>query len=125
MARRSDYTREELVEMAIAAGQKIIAEQGFSGFSARKVAKAIGYTIGTIYNIFESHNNFILHINAVTLRDIAYFLEEKAIGKNESAIKQLAEAYTQFAKNNYNRWSALFEHRLPEGIPPQSGITLR
>lgn len=118
MARRSDYTREELIEMAISAGQKIIIEQGFSGFSARKVAKEIGYTIGTIYNIFESHDDFILRINTVTLRDIADFLTGNVSGSGEAAIKQLAYRYIEFAQNNYNRWSALFEHRPPKGEGP-------
>ena len=118
MARRSDYTREELTNMAISAGQKILAKEGFAKFSARKVAREIGYTIGTIYNIFKSHDDFILHINAVTLNDIADFLEKKTKGKNEVAIKQLAESYIEFAKNDYNRWSALFEHQLLKGDEP-------
>lgn len=115
MARRSDYTREELKKMAISAGQKLITEEGFAEFSARKVARAIGYTIGTIYNIFTSHDDFILHINAVTLQDMAGFLEKKVKGSDEEAIKHLAYGYIEFAQNNYNRWSALFEHRLPNG----------
>ena len=53
MARRNDNSRDELKEMSIAAGQEIILAEGFASFSARKVAKNIGYTIGTIYNIFE------------------------------------------------------------------------
>jgi AcrR family transcriptional regulator len=118
MARRSDYTREELKEMAISAGQKIIAEEGFAEFSARKAAKSIGYTIGTIYNIFASHDDFILHINAVTLADMAEFMENKASSSGEKAVKQLAEAYIEFAQIDYNRWSALFEHQLPKGEEP-------
>ncbi len=101
--------------MAIAAGQRIIAEEGFANFSARKAAREIGYTIGTIYNVFESHDDFILHINVVTLRDMAVFLEAKASGSGQQVIKQLAAGYSEFAKENYNRWSALFEHNLPEG----------
>lgn len=115
MARRSDYTREELKERAIVAGLQIIADEGFASFSARKVAREIGYTIGTIYNIFESHDDLILHINAMTLCDIALLLNKKLSGSKEKAIKQLASSYIEFAQNNYNRWSALFEHRLPDG----------
>lgn len=113
MARRSDYTRDELREMAIKSGIDIIKKEGLNGFSARKVAREIGYTIGTIYNIFESHDDFILHINAVTLCNIADFLEKMVIDKNEAAIKQLAEGYIEFASSNYNLWSALFEHHIP------------
>jgi hypothetical protein len=115
MARRSDHTKEELKHLAISAGQNIIAEGGFTNFSARKAARSIGYTIGTMYNIFLSHDDFILHINALTLRNMAIFLENKVSSTGNMAIKQLACGYIEFAKNDYNRWSALFEHSLPKG----------
>ena len=70
MARRSDHTREELKELAIAAGQKVISDEGFCKFSARKVAKEMGYTVGTLYNIFGDYNDIVLHINFATLDDM-------------------------------------------------------
>ncbi len=119
MARRSDHSRGELKDMAINAGQRIIADEGFGKFSARKVAKEIGYTVGTIYNIFESHDDLLLHINAATLTDMHEFII-KRINKNHmgaKAIKELAEFYIEFAQDNYNRWSALFEFNLPQDTP--------
>ena len=53
MARRSDHSREELREMAITAAEQIVVEQGYEGLSARKVAAAIGYTVGTLYLVFR------------------------------------------------------------------------
>lgn len=122
MARRSDHSREEQKQMAIAAGQKIIIEEGFNNFSARKVAKEIGYTIGTIYNIFASHDDLILHINAVTLGDLGNCIKESHKPELESSaqIKQLANAYLEFAKTNQARWSALFEHNIaPDTALPE------
>jgi AcrR family transcriptional regulator len=118
MARRSDHTRKELEQLALEAGAQIIAEEGFANFSARKVARKIGYTIGTIYNVFESHDDFILHINATTLRDMASFIRSnvKQDSEGEEAVGQIANAYLCFTKENYNRWSALFEYRLPQGM---------
>jgi AcrR family transcriptional regulator len=119
MARRSDHTREELKELAIRAGQKIIADEGLGKFSARKVAKEIGYTVGTLYNIFESHDDLILYINAATLESLHDFITGR-INKEHTgaeAIKELAELYIEFAENNYNRWSALFEFNLPQNTP--------
>jgi len=115
MARRSDNSRDEVRQMAIDAGQKLLSEQGFRNFSARAVAKQIGYTIGTIYNIFEDHDLFLLRIHAVTLGDMASFLRESISGKSPSQknIKILAHAYKKFAEKNYNRWSSLFEYNFP------------
>ncbi len=119
MARRSDHTQEELKAMVIAAGQEIIAAQGFSQFSARKVAKKIGYTVGTVYNVFGSHDELILHINAVTLDDIresiANCIDNELAGRTQ--IKHLASCYLGFAKDHNTRWSALFEHRLSSDVP--------
>ena len=67
MARRSDHSREELREMTLTAAENIVVEQGYEGLSARKVATAIGYTVGTLYLVFENLDDLILHINARTL----------------------------------------------------------
>ncbi len=115
MARRSDHSRDELKEMAISAGQKIINSKGLSAFSARKVARDIGYTIGTLYNVFGSHENLILHINATTLDDMNALMVEQLSKQinGKSTIKKLASCYINFAEHNYNRWRALFNHSLP------------
>jgi AcrR family transcriptional regulator len=117
MARRSDHTREQLTEMAIDAGWKMIAESGFQKFSARGVAAKIGYTVGTLYHVFGNLDTFLLHINARTL-DAMFEDVAKAVPKKPAAgqlIHHLAHAYLAYAKKNYNSWSALFEHRLEEG----------
>jgi AcrR family transcriptional regulator len=115
MARRSDHTREALTEIAVAAGQKILSNEGMAGLSARKVAKEIGYTVGTIYNVFGSHHALMLHINAVTLDDLyAAMAEQTQKGQpSKQVIKKLAKAYITFATEHDHRWTALFEHTLP------------
>ncbi len=118
MARRSDHTPEELKLLAIVAGKNILAQVGFNKFSARKVAKEIGYSIGTIYNIFESHDHFILCINATTLDEMNEYLQKNMTNFNDfrGILKSLASSYIHFANENYHRWSALFEHSLPKEI---------
>ncbi|MEZ5690802.1 MAG: TetR-like C-terminal domain-containing protein [Rickettsiales bacterium] len=119
MARRSDHSKEEIIEMAIQAGKKIMSEDGFSNFSARAAAREIGYTVNTIHNVFEGHDNYILHINAVTLDDMREFISEHINKKDKGAkaVKKLARLYIEFAEDNYNLWSALFEFNLPQDVP--------
>lgn len=119
MARRSDHTREELIELAIVSGQKVIANEGFGGFSARKVAKEMGYTVGTLYNVFGGYDGIVLHINSATLDDLANYLSDhlEVTDLCADAIKNLAALYIRFAAENYNRWSALFEFNLPQHTP--------
>lgn len=125
MARRSDHTRVEIKAMAVAAGRDLIRDAGYSGFSARKVATAIGYTVGTLYNVFENHDDIVLHINAVTLDDLLSFMEKRFGGSggadvtqnDHRALKALAACYIDYARENYNCWSALFEHNLAPDMP--------
>lgn len=116
MARRSDHTREELKGMAILAGVKLMEEKGFSGFSARAVAREIGYTVGTLYNIFTDHDDLVLHVNARTLGELEQWIQDGLdAGQGVAAMKWLAGRYVGFAQQHMARWSALFEHRLPAG----------
>lgn len=118
MARRNDHTKEELRQMAIEAGCKLISEVGFSGFSTRQIAKNIGYTVGTLYNVFESYDDIVLHINAATLDKMRGFIEKKVNPKlkGEKAVKELAKLYIEFAHKNYKSWSALFEYNIPSDL---------
>ncbi len=125
MARRSDHTREELLELAIQSGITLIEEEGFAQFSTRKVAAKMGYTVGTLYHLFGSYDDFVLHVNARTL-DMWYEDMEKAITATGSeAVHQMAKEYIRFSKEHYNRWIVLFEHHydhdqdLPEWYKPK------
>jgi len=117
MARRSDHSREELREMTITAAEHIVVEQGYAGLSARKVAAAIGYTVGTLYLVFENLDDLILHINARTLDRLhARMTESQAHCSDASdCLLQLGQVYIQFADDDPHRWSMVFEHRYPEG----------
>ena len=111
--------------MAVAAGRDLIRDAGYGGFSARKVAAAIGYTVGTLYNVFENHDDIVLHINAVTLEDLLSVMERRFGGsgpaavqlEDHEALKALAACYIDYARENYNCWSALFEHNLAPDTP--------
>lgn len=120
MARRADHTRAELKELATNAGWEMIQSQGLAEFSARKVAGAIGYTIGTIYNVFGTHENLILTINGKTLDHWFAAMEEAMEGvKPAKAIHALAAFYIDYSHENRNLWLALFadSKASPEELP--------
>jgi AcrR family transcriptional regulator len=117
MARRSEHTQEQLKDMAIQAGYEIIEERGFQNFSARAVAARMGYTVGTLYHLFGDLDTFILHINARTL-DEWYAEELDGVPKKpEQRARYFAQSYLKYARANYNRWSALYEHRMQDDAP--------
>ena len=67
MGRRSDHTRGELEVLFVTEGRRLLAEVGVTRFSAREVAKKVGYSIGTLYNVFGSLDGLMLAMNARTL----------------------------------------------------------
>jgi AcrR family transcriptional regulator len=117
MARRSDHSREELQNMALKAAEKIVSEHGLDGLSARKVASAIGYTVGTLYLVFDNVDDLILHVNARTLDRLHEQMAEVRFKPADARkyILQLGEVYIRFADANPHRWAMVFEHRLAEG----------
>jgi AcrR family transcriptional regulator len=116
MARRSDHSREEIREMALSAAEQIVVEQGYKGLSARKIAAAIGYTVGTLYLVFQNLDDLILHINARTLDRLhARMTESRAIsGDARDYLLQLGQVYIRFADADPHRWAMVFEHRFSE-----------
>jgi len=116
MGRRNDHSRDKIKQMAIDAGRKIIEEKGFSGLSARKVAGEIGYTVGTLYNVFENFTDLICHINDKTLDGLKSYLEDSVDPHQNSidSLKKLGDSYVQFARDNTHLWLALFEFQHPK-----------
>ena len=76
MARRSEHSKEEIRDMALAAAQDIVKAEGLAGLSARKIAKKIGYTVGTLYLVFKNQDDLILTINARTLDALAAKMQD-------------------------------------------------
>ena len=115
MGRRSDHSRAELHELILQAGEAHLAESGFAAFSAREVAKRIGYSIGTLYNLFGSYDRLMLAISTRTLRLWTAALEARLAAAGEDRIGALVNGYFDFAEANRNRWMALYDHRMPPG----------
>lgn len=119
MARRSDHTRDQLKAVILDAAWKIVGEDGFEALTARRIALAVGYAPGTIYNIFASMDDLYLQINARTL-DMLYDALSGPVcndpGKTPVRnMKKMAEIYMVFAREYRPYWLMLFSHRMPEG----------
>jgi len=118
MGRRSDHSREELFEMALSAAREIAAEDGLDGLTARRVAGRIGYSAGTLYNLFDGLDDLIVQLNGRTL-DSLYEALTTAPGENdpEAGLLTLAQGYIAFSRANEKLWNLLFEHHLPDDRP--------
>jgi AcrR family transcriptional regulator len=115
MGRRSDHSRAELRAMIISEGHRQLSEVGYAHFSAREVAKKIGYSIGTLYNVFGTLDQVMLAINAKTLDMWQAHLDMRLAGEKKERLYIAIKAYFEFAIVNRHAWTALYDFRLPEG----------
>lgn len=118
MARRSDHTREELWRLTIDASKKIVEKEGLRGLRARQIARDIGYTIGTLYNLFEDLDDIIMHMNGETLDRLLGECSKVELAQDPNRdLERLVHCYLSFTYENPRLWNAIFEHKLPENRP--------
>jgi AcrR family transcriptional regulator len=114
MARRGHHTLDQIKDMVLTAAEDLVIEGGLQQLRVRNIAIKIGYTVGSIYMVFENMNDLALHIRGRTLDELALQLEQVHCLGSEQCLENLASSYIEFASQNYNRWSMVFEHRMPE-----------
>lgn len=114
MGRRNEHTREEFREITLQAAEQLVAAHGLAGLSARKVATAIGYTVGSLYMGFRNLDDLIVQMNERTLDRLHEKLTAAVVSPPSAlaAIRALALAYLSFALAETNHWLALYEHRM-------------
>lgn len=115
MARRSDHTRDELTQLALDAARAIVIEDGIAALSGRKVTKRMGYTIGTLYQLFDGMDDLVERMNAGTL---ALLYEHCRPGAEHADVARKLRAFgmlfTEFVKDHPNEWDAVMSYRYGE-----------
>lgn len=127
MGRRNLHTREQQIEMAIAAAELILVSEGLPGLTMRKVADAIGYTVGNLYLLFENQDQLLVAVNERTA-DAVYVALRDAIDsalEPRAQVREIAAAYIEYALRHASRWRLMFEHSLPVGSPRPRAVELR
>ena len=115
MGRRSTHTPQQLRELILDAAQEIIDAQGLTGLSAREIARRIGYSPGTIYNMFDNLDDVVLHVEARVLDALDQRLADIQQGAAEGRVARIAHAYLAFTQEKPRLWNLLFEHHMPPG----------
>lgn len=121
MARRSDHTREQLHDMALSASETIVSKQGVDALSTRKVAAEIGYSVGTLYQVFTNLDDLIFQLNNRTLARLQTQMLQQQRFDAMNRLKRYGHCYLQFAAHQPPLWQLLFEHKAayPEQRPEQ------
>jgi AcrR family transcriptional regulator len=117
MARRADHSREELAGLVIEAAEALAREEGLRGVAMRRIAAAIGYAPGSIYNAVGDLDEVVLRVNARTLERLRDDLA-RAVDPTRAPLDNalaVADAYLSFVTAQPRLWGLLLEHVLPKG----------
>lgn len=121
MGRRSLHSPEQLRQLILTASRNIIETQGLTGLSAREIARVIGYSPGTLYNIFENLDDVLLTLQVILLTGLVEAMEASPANADpQQRIDTLAQTYLRFALQNKQLWNLLLAHYPAEGVamPP-------
>ena len=120
MGRRADHTRTELRQMILDAATGLIDREGPAGLSARAVARKIGYSVGTLYNLFDDLDDLVWQVNGRTLDSLEANLAASATGSGaEQRVRRLAQTYLDFVTTYPKRWALVLENRSSGAEPPR------
>lgn len=115
MGRRSDHSRPELEALILEQAHAHMADVGFARFSAREVAKRIGYAVGTLYNVYGTLDRLLEAVNTRTFAIWADDLQKALDASTGDRIVTLVDGYFRFAHGHRNLWNAIYDHHLPPG----------
>ena len=101
--------------MALVSALQIVRDEGPEALSARRVAGAIGYSPGTLYNVFENLDDLVLQLDGAILESLHVYMAEASKEKaGRERITALGQAYVSFTRDHRNLWTLLFERPMPD-----------
>ena len=116
MGRRNLHSPEELKELILQAAYDIIKD-GRNNITARNIAAKIGYTAGTLYHVFESLDDIVLHLKSRALDKFEICFSEY-FAENPFTIKNFFGFYINYCLNSRQDWLLMVERILEkEGVP--------
>src|SRR5262245_44067236 len=109
MGRRSSHTPQQIRALILDSAQEIIEAQGFAGLSAREIARRIGYSPGTIYNMFANLDDVVLNVESRVLDALEQRLSEVERGNDgadaNDRLIRIAHAYLAFTQEKPRLWN--------------------
>jgi len=113
--------------MALDAADALVATEGLTGFSMRKVAQSMGYTVGNLYLLFSNQDDLLAEVSLRTADTMYQYL--RSVAERPKAplerLQAIAAGYISFAHKHSFRWRLMFEHYLPPEKWDHPGLDAR
>lgn len=116
---RRERNLADIRERATPIAERIVLEEGVDALTARRLAKDIDVSVGSLYNAFGDLNavvRVVIAISTMMLSETLHSAIETSAQDKRSRVVALGEAYFDFAIAEPQRWSLLFEYR--SNVPP-------
>lgn len=95
-------------DAALRAAARILEAEGMRALTARRLAAAVGCSVGTLYNLFENADAIIAALNLETLSALGDALDAaNRMAEPREAVLALAHAYLDFTTAHRSRWEAV------------------
>ncbi|MBI1386397.1 MAG: TetR family transcriptional regulator [Rhizobiales bacterium] len=118
MTRRTEHVTVDLAERIRRSAREIASESGIVGLSAREIARRVGYSAGTLYNVFRNIDEIILHVEADMLAELLQELDIERDSRSGSLdVRGFVGVYSSYVRRNELAWSLFVDHAVPAGEP--------
>ena len=110
---RREQQKESLGRIILDAAGELFLEQGYEGFSMRRVAERIGYSATTIYRYYEDKDDLLFAVVNEGFSEFARQLMEAAenVSNPLKRLEALGQAYIRFGLDNPVYYQMMFMQR--------------
>lgn len=107
------FVKDKTKEFLLQVGRKLVVEKGVDALSARKLAQAANSSVGMVYNVFGTMDNYIAEQNVITLNELCQKMESVVLSKNPfNNLNRYADVLTLYIEANHNLWYLLYSSQL-------------
>jgi len=104
----------DIRERATITAERIVLSEGVDALSARRLAREIKVSVGSLYNAFGDLDAVVRAViakSAAMLSEALYSATEQSAQSSRARVVAIGEAYLDFAVAEPQRWWLLFEYR--------------
>ncbi len=107
------FVKDKMRETLLACGRRLVAEHGVEALSARKLAANANTSVGVIYNLFGTMDDFIIAQNIQTLNELYQQFDSVVLGQNPfNNLNRYMDVLAAYIEANPNLWHLLYQRHL-------------
>ena len=120
------FVKDKTKEILLQVGRKLVVEKGIDALSARKLATAANSSVGMVYNVFGTMDNYIAEQNLITLNELYEKMESVVLSKNPfNNLNRYADVLTLYIEANPNLWYLFYNSQLSVNAKKNSFASAR